>query len=80
MSHDPNAEFYTLNQEQQDYVIRTVAKVKERGPAAEQVTQTLPDGSEAYAYHGYRGVHWGINGAGADYQCIARGIWPETAS
>lgn len=79
MTHDPNAEFYTLNQEQQDYVIRTVAKVKERGPTADMQTSYLPDGTEVAASPGHQGTNWWVN-RGTDGFNLARGIWPETAS
>ncbi len=68
-----NHEFQTLNPSQQSAVRRVIDRVQS-DPSAGQRSEMLPDGSEAYAYQGGQGIHWGLNG-GRDGFCIARGIW-----
>jgi hypothetical protein len=41
-----------------------------------QHSEDLPDGSQAYAYGGTRGVHWGVNRASDGFNG-KRGVWPK---
>jgi hypothetical protein len=70
-----NQEFSILTPTEQAAVRRVVSRVRE-DPAAGQRSEALPDGGEAYAYPGHRGIHWGHNRA-SDGFCDARGIWPD---
>jgi len=68
-----NHEFSTITASQKAAVGRVIAKARSE---AGNHTEDLPDGSEAYAYSGAHGTHWGVNGGPHGFN-IARGIWPK---
>jgi hypothetical protein len=66
-------EMKKLDRRQRAAVARMIAKArKEPGHHSE----TLPDGSEAYAYSGLPRVHWGLN-SGETGANVARGVSEE---
>lgn len=64
--------FNALSAERQKGILKVITSVQETG---ESHRLFLEDKSEAYAYPGTRGVHWGLNEFGRE--CIARGIWED---
>lgn len=71
-----NREFAALTEPEQAAVRRVVNLAHtEDGRQSE----TLSDGSEAYAYQGHQGISWGFNDVKLHGFCIARGVWPEGA-
>jgi hypothetical protein len=68
-----NAEFYLLSPEHRAAVLRLIRVARAR-PG--QHSEDLPDGSQAYAYGGARGVHWGVDRASDGFN-DKRGVWPK---
>jgi hypothetical protein len=69
-----NAEFHLLSPEQRAAVLRLIRVARAR-PG--QHSEDLSDGSQAYAYCGGRGVHWGVNRASDRFFNDKRGVWPK---
>ena len=70
-----NQEFDSLSQERQAAVRRVIQRALAE-PHAGTRSEMLADGSEAYAYPGARGTHWGVNRASDGFN-VKRGIWPK---